>query len=624
MTSTEGNSSTNPIELESGLIIQTNNSFSHGTPMPLTQDAAPPLSSGGKPPWTERITSFKRLLVSTSKGGSWNKNGSKRLPASAEIGLKSLRFLHTAKDKEGDGWHAIEKSFDLLAVDGRLRKQNFGSCIGMDTKEFAEKLFDTLARRKGIDPSYGITKDEMKIFWDEMTDQDFNTRLQIFFGMCDKNDDGRLSEEEVKEVIILSATTNKLENMKAQAATCATLILEKLDPDHLGYIELWQLDTLFRWMANLEGSDQKMTKQSESLMKTMIPRRYRHPISRCISEVVDLVQENWKRIWVLSFWLVLNISSFTWKFSEYRRRAAFEIMGYCVCVAKGAAETLKLNMALIIFPVCRNTLTRLRSTGLSKIIPFDDNITFHKIIAVGIIFSTLLHTLFHMACDFPRLIYSQKQKFIRTLGSNFGFKQPTYPELVASVPGWTGIVMITLMTFCFLLATRSFRKNAKQSSSLHYLAGFNAFWYAHHLLAIVYALLIPHSYFIFLTREWYKKTTWMYVLVPILFFTCEILIKRFREKNYNVTVVKASLYTSGDVLSIQMTKPPGFTYKSGMYLFVKCPNISSFEWHPFSITSAPGDNYLSIHIKTAGDWTTELRNLFSKASFCGDRYPVFM
>jgi hypothetical protein len=35
--------------------------------------------------------------------------------------------------------------------------------------------------------------------------------------------------------------------------------------------------------------------------------------------------------------------------------------------------------------------------------------------------------------------------------------------------------------------------------------------------------------------------------------------------------------------------------------------------HPFSITSAPGDDYLSVHIRTLGDWTSELRNLFGKA-----------
>lgn len=70
---------------------------------------------------------------------------------------------------------------------------------------------------------------------------------------------------------------------------------------------------------------------------------------------------------------------FAWKFMQYRNRAAFQVMGYCLCAAKGAAETLKLNMALILLPVCRNTLTWLRSTKARFFVPFDDNINFHKV-----------------------------------------------------------------------------------------------------------------------------------------------------------------------------------------------------------------------------------------------------
>jgi hypothetical protein len=106
--------------------------------------------------------------------------------------------------------------------------------------------------------------------------------------------------------------------------------------------------------------------------------------------------------------------------------------------------------------------------------------------------------------------------------------------------------------------------------------------------------------------------TWMYLIVPVLFYACERTIRKVRENNYRVSIVKAAIYP-GNVLSLHMKKPPGFKYKSGMYLFVKCPDVSPFEWHPFSITSAPGDDYLSVHIRTLGDWTTELRNLFGKA-----------
>ncbi|RZS22764.1 hypothetical protein BHM03_00055587 [Ensete ventricosum] len=130
-------------------------------------------------------------------------------------------------------------------------------------------------------------------------------------------------------------------------------------------------------MVSSQGSE-KTLKRSHSLARTMIPMRYRNPVNKFVSRTVDSVHENWKRIWVISFWLTLNIVLAAWKFAQYKRRAAFEVMGYCVCIAKAAAETLKFNMALILIPVCRNTLTRLRSTRLSSVFPFDDNINFHK------------------------------------------------------------------------------------------------------------------------------------------------------------------------------------------------------------------------------------------------------
>lgn len=35
--------------------------------------------------------------------------------------------------------------------------------------------------------------------------------------------------------------------------------------------------------------------------------------------------------------------------------------------------------------------------------------------------------------------------------------------------------------------------------------------------------------------------------------------------------------------------------------------------HPFSITSAPSDSYLSVHIRQLGDWTRELKRVFAEA-----------
>lgn len=99
------------------------------------------------------------------------------------------------------------------------------------------------------------------------------------------------------------------------------------------------------------------------------------------SKTEVLFRSYWRRGWIVLLWLIICTALFTWKFIQYRHRAAFQVMGYCLSTAKGAAETLKFNMALILLPVCRNTITWLRKNrSINSIIPFNDNINFHKVV----------------------------------------------------------------------------------------------------------------------------------------------------------------------------------------------------------------------------------------------------
>lgn len=48
------------------------------------------------------------------------------------------------------------------------------------------------------------------------------------------------------------------------------------------------------------------------------------------------------------------------------------------------------------------------------------------------------------------------------------------------------------------------------------------------------------------------------------------------------------------------------TVRAGQYIFICCPEISYFQWHPFTLTSAPQEDYLSVHIRVVGDFTAAL------------------
>lgn len=131
-------------------------------------------------------------------------------------------------------------------------------------------------------------------------------------------------------------------------------------------------------MLSTQASEPSVGRNSTTAK--MFPKQYRNSIDILLIRMSDFLHENRKRIWILLLWFSANMLLFGWKFIQYRNKPAFEVMGYCVCVAKGAAEALNLNMAIILLPICRNIITQLRSTFISSVVPFDDNINFHKVL----------------------------------------------------------------------------------------------------------------------------------------------------------------------------------------------------------------------------------------------------
>ncbi|TYI71839.1 hypothetical protein E1A91_D07G017700v1 [Gossypium mustelinum] len=539
-----------------------------------------------------------------------------RTKSSAERALKGLRFIskNTGENDAVEMWKRVESRFESLAKDGLLAREDYGECIGMvDSKEFAVGIFDALARRRR-QRIEKITKEELHDFWLQISDQSFDARLQIFFDMADSNEDGRVTREEVQELIMLSASANKLSKLKEQAEEYASLIMEELDPENFGYIELWQLETLLLQRDTYMNYSRPLSTASVGWSQNLSSVRPKSMFRRMCFKLRCLLLENWRRGWVLLLWIMAMATLFVWKFIQYKNMAAFQVMGYCLCTAKGSAETLKLNMALILLPVCRNTLTWLRSTKARSFVPFDDSINFHKTIACAIAIGVLVHGGSHLACDFIRLTNAPPEKFA-LIASDFSHgKRPTYLELLIGILGITGIAMVVFMAIAFILATSHFRRNILRfPAPFNRLTGFNAFWYSHHLLGLVYILLVIHGTFLYLSHQWYQRSTWMYIAVPLLLYMGERTVRACRAEHYSVKIFKVSVLP-GDVFSMIMSKPQGFKYKSGQYIFLQCPSISPFEWHPFSITSAPGDEYLSVHIRTVGDWTKELKRVFTEVN----------
>ena len=128
-------------------------------------------------------------------------------------------------------------------------------------------------------------------------------------------------------------------------------------------------------------------------------------------------------------------------------------------------------------------------------------------IAVAITFGVGIHAIYHLSCDFPRILDAKPELYIPMV--KYFKAQPTsYWHFVKSVEGVTGIIMVVLMAIAFTLATPWFRRGrVKLPKPFDKLTGFNAFWYSHHLFVIVYTLLIVHGIELYLNKgKFYQKT----------------------------------------------------------------------------------------------------------------------
>jgi NADPH oxidase len=71
------------------------------------------------------------------------------------------------------------------------------------------------------------------------------------------------------------------------------------------------------------------------------------------------------------------------------------------------------------------------------------------------------------------------------------------------------------------------------------------------------------------------------------------------------TVITKVVRHPYDAMEIQFRKP-SMKYKAGQWLFLQVPDVSSQQWHPFTITSCPFDPYVSVHVRQVGDFTRAL------------------
>uniref|UniRef100_A0A8C9RUZ5 NAD(P)H oxidase (H2O2-forming) n=1 Tax=Scleropages formosus TaxID=113540 RepID=A0A8C9RUZ5_SCLFO len=270
-------------------------------------------------------------------------------------------------------------------------------------------------------------------------------------------------------------------------------------------------------------------------------------------------------------------------------------------VSRGSAAAISFLFPYLLLTVCRNLITLGRETFLNRYIPFDAAIDFHRWVAMSAIILTVVHCLGHLfniyifsisnlsilACLFPRVFVND--------GSELPQKWSWW--FFETVPGITGILLLIILAIMYVFATHYFRR-----------ISFQGFWITHYLYMLVYILTVIHgSYGLIQEPQFY-----IYLIPPGILFLVDKLISLNRKK-VEITVLKAELLPSG-VLYLEFKRPYGFTYRSGQWVRVACLALGTDEYHPFTLTSAPHEETLSLHIRAVGPWTSQLREAYGPES----------
>uniref|UniRef100_A0A8C5IID4 NADPH oxidase 3 n=1 Tax=Junco hyemalis TaxID=40217 RepID=A0A8C5IID4_JUNHY len=328
------------------------------------------------------------------------------------------------------------------------------------------------------------------------------------------------------------------------------------------------------------------------------------------------------------------------------------MLGSTLAWARASATCLNFNCMLILLPVCRNLISFLRGASIycggALRRQLDKNITFHKMVAYGIALNATIHIVAH-SINIERYHSSQSKEAgeLRNKLSGLG-KSPnesylnpirTYetihdPQpisgyaLLTTIAGITGVVITVALILIMTSSTELIRRSC-----------YEVFWYTHHLFVVFFIGLIVHGmgqlvrgqtpqslllHNVTYCKDHYwewenatqcplpefsgnKPVAWKWVLSPMVLYICERIVRfwRFRQE---VIITKVVTHSSG-VLEIHMKKH-GFKMGAGQYIFLQCPSVSQLEWHPFTLTSAPEEDYFSVHIRLVGDWTAALFKAF--------------
>ncbi|KAI1321763.1 hypothetical protein EDD11_000039 [Mortierella claussenii] len=267
-------------------------------------------------------------------------------------------------------------------------------------------------------------------------------------------------------------------------------------------------------------------------------------------------------------------------------------IGFSIYCSRGAALCLAFDMALIMLPMCRKLLSYISKIALALLHIGQGTISegshssltaYHRYLAYHSLVFLAIHVLGHCV-NFYRLEQLGR-------GSAMSYHFGTWA-------GVTGYWMLLLIGIMFITAHKKIRKR-----------NYEVFWYTHHLSILVMVFFAFHGYGCFVkTNEGQCRGygSWKYIVLASVIYLAERTLRTF--ESYRSITLSSAIAHPGGAIELNF-KQPSIHYRPGQHVYLNIPQLSQFEWHPFTITSSPIEQFISLDIRQDGDWTGQLGRL---------------
>ncbi|KAJ1724141.1 hypothetical protein LPJ61_005768 [Coemansia biformis] len=275
-----------------------------------------------------------------------------------------------------------------------------------------------------------------------------------------------------------------------------------------------------------------------------------------------------RRVLFISIWVAIQLTILIAKTaSGAANGSAFS--GYNRGVEGVMMTCLSVNFLLM----SPTFLRMLRATRLRHIIPFDRALHAHKFVAYCLLFWILQHVITHY------------YKFIKQAEASDG-KVSATTLLYSTTTGRVGHTMLALLIGMFLAALPVVRRR-----------WFEVFYLLHHLSFVVVMLIFVHIG---------DHTFQFYIAVPGFIYVVDRIYRTVRARVNQPRILSVIQHPSG-VIELRFERN-NMKYRAGQYIYLCVPALSWHQWHPFTLTSAPEEGELSVHIRANGGWTGRLVN----------------